>query len=227
MAASAGDAIAQAVTDMAANESQAGLAAISSSNLAALEPVYVRTRTCYNATGGVVANCTPLSSVRRIVTHVTVDGSRTGSRTTEGGVPTTWTANVHLVADDTLERVFNTAQPPVETSRIHSAFITGDDTVVFNQGTFTRTVVETSEDDVNAVTWNLPRSQNPFPVSGEIVRNVHWMVTASGDNRTVTRELSRRVEVDFPPDAQGNVVLKINDLTCNLNLVTRVVSNCQ
>jgi hypothetical protein len=33
--------------------------------------------------------------------------------------------------------------------------------------------------------------------------------------------------VDYPADAQGNVVLHINDKTCNLNLTTHAVTNCQ
>jgi hypothetical protein len=33
--------------------------------------------------------------------------------------------------------------------------------------------------------------------------------------------------VDFPADAQGNVVLHVNDKTCNLNLVTHTVTGCQ
>lgn len=230
MAASAGDGIATTIADMAANESQAGLQAISSDVAAyptASAVDYSRSRTCYDGNDAVVANCNPIAQVRRIVTHVTVDGTREGSSNVEGGIPVTWLANVHLVADDTVRRVFNTAQPPVETSRNHSALITGRDTVTFTQGPFTRLVAEAFDDSVRAVTWNLPRSTNPFPVSGSIVRRVNWHVTASGENRTVERDVSRRIEVVFPADAQGNVVLHINDRTCNLNLVTHIVSQCE
>jgi hypothetical protein len=227
MAVTAGDAIATAIADMAANEADAGLQAISSSAMySAIDPTYSRSRTCYDGSDAVVANCNPIALVRRIVTHVTFDGTREGSSGTEGGVPSTWVANIHLVADDTVRRIYNTSQPPVETSRSHSALITGRDTVTFTQGPFTRYVTSASDDSVRAVTWNLPRSQNPFPVSGSIVRRVDWRVTASGENRSVQRDLSRRVEVSFPADAQGNVVLTINELTCNLNLVTHVVSEC-
>jgi hypothetical protein len=229
MAASAGDAIASAITDMAANEAQAGLQAISSSApfpmAAAIEPTYSRSRTCYDGSDVVVTNCTPLSQVRRVVTHVTFDGTRQGS-SSSGEVVSTWVANIHLVADDTTRRVFNTAQPAVETARNHSALMTARDTMTFTQGPFTRHVASASDDSVQAVTWNLPHSQNPFPVSGKIIRMLNWRVTASGENRSLTRDVSRRVEVVFPADAQGNVVLTINDLTCNLNLVTRVVSAC-
>jgi len=37
----------------------------------------------------------------------------------------------------------------------------------------------------------------------------------------------KRIEVDFPPDNQDNVALKIDGKTCNLNLYNRRVSNCQ
>jgi hypothetical protein len=230
MAASAGDAIAASIADMAANEAQAGLQAISSSTpyptASAIDPTYSRTRTCYDANDAVVASCTPIAQVRRIVTHVTYDGTREGSSAVEGGIPTTWVGNFHLVADDTVRRVFNTAQPPLETSRVHSALITARDTVTFTHGPFTRLVAAASDDSVQAVTWNMPRSQNPFPASGKIVRMANWRVTASGEDRSVTREVSRRIEVVFPADAQGNVTLTVNDLTCNLNLVTRIVSDC-
>ncbi len=41
-----------------------------------------------------------------------------------------------------------------------------------------------------------------------------------------TRDVQRRAEVTFPADAQGNVVLTVNDLACNLNLVTHAVTGC-
>lgn len=231
MAASAGDAIAAAIADMATNEAQAGLQSesdiVSFQSMSAIDPTYTRVRTCHDANDAVVANCTPLNSVRRIVTHVTFDGTRTGSSTGSGGVTTTWTSNVHFVADDTLQRIFNTAQPPVETSRRHSGIFTGNDTVAFTQGEFSRNVTANSSDSVQAVTWNMPRTQNPFPVSGRIVRMANWRIEAAGESRSYTREVSRRIVVEFPADAQGNVVLRINNLTCSLNLVTRVVSNCE
>jgi hypothetical protein len=47
------------------------------------------------------------------------------------------------------------------------------------------------------------------------------------DSKTETRDFVRTVEVDFPADSQGNVVLKIDGKTCNLNLVSHVVSDCK
>jgi hypothetical protein len=224
LASSSGDAIASVIEVIIANESVAGL-----SNATADVPnadinstlTFNRSRTCYDANNAVVSGCTPLSSVRKIVTHVTMDGSRSSE-----GAHGSWSGVVHRVLDDTVTRNYSTAQPPVEQSRTHSSVGTGDDTTTFVGERVTRIMSETTRDSVNAVTWNLPRANNPFPVSGSIVRVVNVKVTASSDTRTETRDLTRRVQVSFPADAQGNVVLTINAKTCNLNLVTHVVSGC-
>lgn len=237
VAASAGDAISTTIENMTFNEGAASLAIAGSNVVAATATAtanantntltYSRTRTCYDAAGAVVNNCTPLSSVRKIVTHVTADGTRSGTSTTTGGATANWTGAVHRVANDTLQRVFNTAQPPVETSRIHSDLSTARDTTTFTHGDFTRVASEAANDTVKAVTFNLPRSQNPWPVSGKIVRAVTVHVVATKGDRTETRDVKRTVTVTFPADAQGNVVMTVNDKTCNLNLVTHAVTNCQ
>jgi hypothetical protein len=59
------------------------------------------------------------------------------------------------------------------------------------------------------------------------VRATAIKVTLTKGDRTESRQLSRKVTVTFPADAQNNVVLTIDDLTCSLNLVTRRVTNCQ
>jgi hypothetical protein len=238
MAASAGDAIAQAVADMAVNEGLAGLSLTSDAASmdaaganpeaqAAADVVYNRARTCYDASDAVVANCTPLSQVRKVVTHATLTGTRSGSSSTEGGPTRTWTVTVDVVADDTLQRLFSAASPTQEIARTHSALLSGDNSVEFVQGSITRTVDEIVKDTVKALRWNLPRTQNPWPVSGQIVRAANWHVVASSENRSVERDVSRLVRVLFPADAQGNVTLEINDKSCTLNLVTRFVSGCQ
>ena len=242
---SAGDAIATHVESMVANESAAALPGSampygfeSSStgggtangegggpNNNAL--TFNRTRTCYDAAGAVVAGCRPESSVRKIVTLVTTDGSRSGSSGTTGGETKTWLGAVHRTSNDTLVRNFDTSVPPVEKSRTHSAVSVGHDTTLFSEGANSRNMTEASHDNVNAVTWNLPRNLNPFPISGSIVRldSVHVVVTK--DSKTETKDLVRTVEVDFPADSQGNVVLKIDGKTCTLNLVTHAVANCK
>ena len=184
----------------------------------------VRSRTCYDGSGVVVAGCTPMSSVRKIVTHVTLDGNRNGSNSTTGGATVTWSGAVHRVSDDTLTRTFTST---TETSRTHSGASVSHDTTTFTNGTVSRTHDEAAHDSVKAVTYNLPRSSNPWPVSGSIVRVDSLHTTVANGTQTVTKDLVKTVEVDFPADAQGNVVLKIDGKTCNLNLVTHKVSNCQ
>ncbi len=221
---SSGDAIASAVTTILDNEAMVGLGntygdaeAVTTNTL-----TFDRSRTCYDANGAVVNFCAPLSSVRKIVTHVEIDGSRT-HRATEQSDPI-WQGVVHRALDDTLTRNFT---GDTEISRTHSSVGTGDDTTTFNGERVTRLMSETTRDSLKALTWNLPHSQNPWPASGAIVRAVAVKAVASSDARTVTRELNLLVQVTFPADAQGNVPLQINDKTCNLNLVTRIVSGCQ
>jgi hypothetical protein len=224
----AGDAIATSVETMVADEAAAALptAGVALASAIANTLTYNRTRTCYDGNGAVVAGCSPLSSVRKIVTHLSLDGSRSGTSSTTGGGSTAWSGAVHGVADDTLTRTFNTAAPPVEVSRTHSGVAVGHDSTSFTGAGVSRAVAEAAHDSAKAVTWNLPKSSNPFPVSGSIVRVDSVHATFTKGTVTESRDVVRTVEVDFPPDAQGNVVLKINGKTCNLNLVTHIVSNC-
>ena len=232
VATSAGDAAATALETMAGNEATAGASAelIGATALFAANPANTlattRTRTCLDAAGATVANCTPIASVRKIATHVTADGSRTSTTTTTGGTSATWTGAVHRVSNDTLTRVFNTASPAVETSRIHNDQEAAHDTTVFTEGTTTRINAEAAHDSVKAVTFTLPRSSNPYPISGTIVRvdSVHVSITKTG--KTETKDVVRVVTIAFPADAQGNVVLTVNGKTCSLNLATHVVSAC-
>jgi hypothetical protein len=230
VATSSGDAAATAVTTMTQNETTAGLSANYVGSTALYEVVpnvsVTRSRTCLDANGVVVAGCSPMSSVRKIASHVTIDGTRTQSSSTTGGNTATWTGAVHRVSNDTATRNFNTAQPPVETSRTHSDVTVAHDTTNFTEGTLTRKTSEVSHDSVKAVTFNLPRSSNPFPVSGSIVRvdSVHMSLTKG--TLSETKDLVRVVTITFPADAQGNVVLTVNAKTCNLNLVSHQVTNC-
>jgi len=228
VAVSAGDEIASSVETLSANEADASLEANADARIGS--PSYAlsisRTRTCYDASGAVVAGCKPLSSVRKIITHVASDGGRSVSNETEGGNSVTWSGSAHRVSDDTLSRTFDTASPPNEVSRTHAGITVGFDTTAFASSQSTRDMSESFTDRILNVTWNVPRSSNPFPISGSITRSdtVHVVVTRG--TTTKTRDTTRNVEVDFPADAQGNVVLKVNDKTCNLNLVTHAVSGC-
>src|SRR5215210_6269290 len=128
VATSAGDAIATAVGDMIANENFSSLQGVVG-EAAAPDVAYDRTRACYDANGAVVANCLPLASVRQIVTHFPVSGSRNGTSSTEGGKVITWSGAVHRTADDTLQRNFTGS---TESSRTHSALSSGNDTTTFS-----------------------------------------------------------------------------------------------
>lgn len=229
LAASAGDAIASALETMAGHEVSIALpgSSVSSGLAAHMHPGSLnvsRTRVCYDASGAEVAGCSPLSSVRKIVTSVTVDGSRSGTHTRDNGVVVNFSGAVHRSASDTVVRNFTGT---TEVSRTHTGVGAGHDTSTFSDGTVTRFFAEASADSVKGVTWNVPRSSNPFPVAGSIVRvdSVHVIATRGSETRE--RKVVWVIRVDFPADAQGNVVLHVNDRTCNLNLVTRVVSNCQ
>lgn len=227
VATTSGDAIATSVETMAANEvatlSFDVLRSVSASNTFTLN----RTKTCYDGSGVVVAACSPLSSVRKIVSLVTMDGSRGSGSAVTGGSATTWSGAIHRVSNDTTVRNFSTAATPAEISRTHSDVIVGHDTTMFSDATTTRKHVETYHDTVKGVTWNVPRSSNPFPVSGSIVRVDSVHVTVSKANQTETKDRVHTVEVDFPADAQGNVVLKVDAKTCSLNLVTHAISGCK
>lgn len=226
VAASAGEAIAASVSDMIANQSAASLPMTisggSDESPVAFDVVVNRNRTCYDQADAVVANCTPIASVRRIVTTFTANGTRSVERT-RNGVTTTFTGTVNRTASDTIRRTFNGS---TETSRSHAGVGSGDNSTTFTESDFTRVVDETVKDTVKALVFNLPRSSNPWPVSGSIVRASEIEVTLTKGDLSESRSLSRKVTVTFPADAQGNVVLTVDDLTCNLNLVTRRVTNC-
>jgi hypothetical protein len=223
VAQSAGDAIANDVAILIGNEVNAALPAAGISfdlfGVRADSLSTTRTRTCYDGADAVVANCGP-ATTRRIVFHVSVFGTRSG---------TNFTAVVRRVRDWTVTRNFDTAVQPAEVSRTHDGVGTSADTTTHTNPTtaITRTHAESSTDSTIAVTFNLPRASNPWPVSGMMVKRVSIHSTFQGPNRTDSRDFQKRVEVDFPADAQGNVVMKVNEKTCNLNLVTHAVTNCQ
>lgn len=77
-----------------------------------------------------------------------------------------------------------------------------------------------AHDTVTAVTFQMPRTTNPFPLSGSIIRNVTTNFTAGSDSRTVTR----RFVVTF----NGTNIATLQDgaLTCDLDLTLRTVANC-
>jgi hypothetical protein len=227
IAASAGDAVGVTLDGLIGNQLSGTLPFVGSADSPISHDVnFQRTRTCLDAAGNVVANCSPIASVRKIITELAVSGSRSGTRTRDDGVTVSWSGAVHRTLDDTLSRNFNTAQPPAEVSRAHTAIGTVNDTTTFSDGAVTRVAAESALDSVRAVTWNLPRASNPWPTSGSIVRRVSADVAVTRSGETRSRKMNARIQVTFPADAQGNVPLQINDKTCTLNLVTRRVTGC-
>jgi hypothetical protein len=83
-----------------------------------------------------------------------------------------------------------------------------------------RIFTHTAHDTVSAVVFQMPRAQNPLPLSGSIIRNVATTFTAG----MFTRNVTKRFVVTF----NGSSIATLNDgsLTCDLDLLTRTVSNC-
>jgi len=221
VASSAGDAIATDVFALNVNEATAGLTAPIAATPASVSGdsiIWTRSRTCFDSTGTSTPCGTTL--VRKAVTH----WSFTGIRNDTAANGAVFTGDITRVADDTLFRNYTSG---TETSRTHDGVAVGSDTSSFVGPNVTRTYDEAGSDSVDAVTYNLPRVTNPLPISGKIIRNVSVHATFKSATRSSTTDVVKRIEVDFPPDNQGNVVLKIDGKTCNLNLYNRHVSNCQ
>ncbi len=228
VAASSGDAISTDVATAIGNEVAAAMPAAPVPGLDVTAAQgdsfsFSRTRTCYDSTGAVVLNCSP-TATRLIVTHVSLDGSRTFSNETGTA---TGTGAVHRNMLDSLFRNFSNG---VEVSRTHDGTSLAHDTTTFTSATVKRTHDEAAIDSVKGLTWKLPRTLNPWPISGEIVRvdSVHstfFDSTASGVTST-SRNYVKVVTVTFPADSEGNVTLTIDGKTCTLNLVTHAVANC-
>jgi hypothetical protein len=229
VAASSGDAIAKSVAGFSTNETTGGLSSADFAGQTASGPSMTptnetRTRTCLDANNAVVVNCSPIASVRKIITQFALDASRSNTTTTTGGTSATWTGSVHRSAIDSITRVFTQT---TETSRVHNGNALAHDTTTFNDATVNRKMVEVAHDSVKGVTFTVPRTANQYPSAGSIVRVDSVHVTVSKGELSITKDVVRTVSITFPADAQGNVVLKVNLKTCNLNLATGVVSACQ
>src|SRR6185503_15800721 len=188
LASSAGDAIASDVNEAILNEAFGGFSAPSA---VAASPASdsvtntfsaTRTKVCYNVSGNVVT-CGPGTTSMKIT--LVLDGSRTGPN---------FSGAVHRARTDSISGLGQGS-----TSRVHNARGTSNDSTSFTRDSTTRAFAEASADTVVNLTFNLPRSSNPWPVSGQIIRNVNATVTFTG-KITGTRSISRRVVVTFPAD---------------------------
>lgn len=210
LALSSGDAIALDLSELVANEVFGGFAGAPADVDAALDVTVTRSRTCYDENGAEQTQCDRLTTASMRI-QLTIDGTRQRDN---------FTANVHRTRDLVISGLLGE-----ETSRTHNGVGTAEDTTTLQREGFTRTVQESSIDSVVNVVFNLPHANNPWPVSGQIIRNVSATIIISGP-REETRTISRRVVVTFPPDGQGNVSIQIGTMSCTLNLVTRQVTNC-
>lgn len=82
-----------------------------------------------------------------------------------------------------------------------------------------------SYDTATNVTFDMPRSQNIWPVSGSIVHNVTVHFEADRATRTQTKTVTRRAMITF--NGTPDVTLEVGGLTCTLDLETHQVSDCQ
>ncbi|MBI2072363.1 MAG: hypothetical protein HYT81_04880 [Gemmatimonadetes bacterium] len=210
LALSSGDAIALDLSELVANEAFGGFGGAPALGNHPLDVTVTRSRTCYDQQGNEQAQCDRLTTASMRI-QVTMDGTRQREH---------FTANIHRTRDLVISGLLGE-----ETSRTHDGVGTANDTTTLQRDGYTRTVRESSIDSIVNVVFHLPHATNPWPVSGQIIRNVNATITITGP-REETRTISRRVVVTFPPDAQGNVSIQIGSTTCTLNLVTRQVTNC-
>jgi hypothetical protein len=211
LAASSGDAIATDIGQAVLNEgSFAGAPAFNAAGMAEDTSSFTvaRTRTCYDAQDGVV-QCGPGAVSMRVT--VQIDG--TVQRGNFSGI-------IHRTRDMTI-----TGLGSGSTTRTHNGVGTSNDTTTFTGTRGTRHAEESASDSIIDLAFHLPHSSNPWPISGQIIRNVDATITLTRpDHSTVTRSIDRRVVVTFPPDAQGSVAIQVGDLSCSLNLVTHHVT---
>ncbi len=226
---SAGPAIAVDVAEINTNDSMTlAPPASADSGPAGSGFTFARHRTCYAGTT-VQAACDSLTT-DSIVIADTGSGTVTRSFTGPHGSDSA-TVALHFNAHVTASGLHGH-----ETTRTYNGAGSANDTTHFtataDSSARTRTLAEADNDSVEALVVTLPRATNPWPTAGKIVRNAAGNVTVVGGANPGTRSYSRRVEVDFPADAQGNVTLKLTGTgvtgtaTCSLNLSTRVVSSC-
>ena len=76
------------------------------------------------------------------------------------------------------------------------------------------------------VTWNLPRSANPWPISGSVkhVWNATVIFTAAGGTKADTTIRSGTSTITF--DGTQTPKVTVGGLTCTIDLKTRKTSNC-
>ncbi len=221
VASATGDAIASDIAELTLNETFAGLPA-PPADPAAPGITVARTRTCFAA--GQVQGACNATTTDSVQLTVTMSGSFSRTNATPHGADTMNVA-LHRARSLTISGLAGT-----ETTRIHNGFGGSSDTTRFSgttDGTSrSRTMTNTALDSIQAIVFNVPRSANPYPVSGRYVRNMTGKITITAGPNQGERTFTRRIVVTFPADVSGNVAITVNGLNCTLNLNTHAVTGC-
>lgn len=112
---------------------------------------------------------------------------------------------------------------PEGTGQQHTWTGSGDinTTATWSRDSVERILVHTGVDSVNQVMFQMPRSTNPYPMSGNVVINVQNHFTAGNFVRVVTR----RYVITF--NGTNTATLQDGGITCNLLLdPPHTISNC-
>src|SRR5690606_2154316 len=130
-----------------------------------------RTRTCYDA-GGSVVTCGEGLTASALVT-LQLDGSWSGEN---------FTAVVHRQLRDSVSGIGSES-----TSRTHDGYGASQDTATYTHHLTPRVAAIAASDSVVDLVFDLPHANNPWPVSGQIIRNVDATFTITrGATKTQT-----------------------------------------
>lgn len=171
-----------------------------------------RTVTYFDAAGATMAAYDPgLTASVRYETRF--DGARSGS-----GPEGSFSTAVHRERVRTVSGLAG-----AETERTWNGTGAATDTSTHTGPRTTRVYTKTVRDTATNVVVRLPRSSNPYPISGQVVHTVAGKVVVTGA-RSETREVSRRVVVTF--NGTAAVPIRVGSASCTLHLDTRRVDGC-
>ena len=224
VAAQTGDAIAADVSALGDAETVAGLAGAGAPGCAIVNGRHrcasvtssgvttTRSYAYYDASGATMA-AYDAALTASLDVQTDIVGSATG--TTPNG---TFAAKFARSRAETLSGLAGT-----ETRRTWNGVATSHDTTVVTATNETRTYAGASADTTTNVVVALPRSSNPYPISGQRVRSVTATMSATG-RREETRQVTRRAVVTF--NGTATVPLTVNGVACTLHLDTHRVDGC-
>lgn len=238
VAATAGDAIAGAVLDLGDDQTAAGLTAsvadLSTTDAAAAVTgcpydAASQTHVCSRVTERGLevtrtyqfrdAAATPMQNYDAANTasiYFTHAADGTVTATTATGV--TWTGATHRSGQRTVTGLLGD-----ETQRVWNGTGETHDTTDYAGTGGTRHYAGASTETTRDVVMALPRASFPYPQSGTITRTTQLTLTITG-TRDVTKTVSRTIVATF--NGTALVPIRVNDVTCTLNLDTHKVTGC-